>query len=129
MQGRLVSMTEHHHQMLTVAWFRAQYPALALLLFAIPNGGQRNPATASRLKAEGVVPGIPDLFLAVPVGQDHGLFLEMKTPTGKASVSQTGIHAVLRAQGYQVAMAKGYEAAKDLLRRYLEASNPSSPHQ
>lgn len=119
MQGRLVSMTEHHHQMLTVAWFRAQYPSLAMLLFAIPNGGQRNPATAAHLKAEGVVAGIPDLFLAVPMGQDHGLFLEMKTPTGVVSKAQHAAHSSLRAQGYRVDIARGYEAAKTLLREYL----------
>ena len=112
-------MPDHPLQMLTVAWFRAQYPSLAMLLFAIPNGGQRNPATAAHLKAEGVVAGIPDLFLAVPMGQDHGLFLEMKTPTGVVSKAQHAAHSSLRAQGYRVDIARGYEAAKTLLREYL----------
>jgi hypothetical protein len=112
-------MTEHHHQVLTVAWFRATYPHLAQLLFAIPNGGKRNPATAALLKAEGVVPGIPDLFLAVPVGKQHGLFIEMKNSTGSASKAQKSAHAILATQGYEVALAHGYEAAKTAIRGYL----------
>jgi hypothetical protein len=109
-------MTEHNHQALTVAWFRAYYPHLAGLLFAIPNGGKRNPATAALLKAEGVLPGIPDLFLAVPAGAHHGLFVEMKTTTGAASSPQKAAMRLLSTQGYQVAMARGYEAAKAVIR-------------
>lgn len=112
-------MTEHNHQSLTVAWFRANYPKLAGLLFAIPNGGKRNPATAALLKAEGVLPGIPDLFLAVPVGEHHGLFVEMKTLSGVASSAQKAAMQRLSNQGYQVAMASGYESAKTILRNYL----------
>lgn len=112
-------MTEHHHQVLTVAWFRAQYPKLASLLFAIPNGGQRNPATAAILKAEGLVAGIPDLFLAIPSGAFHGLFIEMKTPNGVLSQAQKRIHPLLVEHGYRVGMARGYEAAKLLLMEYM----------
>lgn len=112
-------MNEHHHQVLTVAWFRAQYPKLASLLFAIPNGGQRNPATAAILKAEGLVAGIPDLFLAIPSGAYHGLFIEMKTPNGALSQAQKRIHPLLVEYGYQVGLARGYDAAKALVKEYL----------
>ncbi len=115
-------MTEHNHQVLTVAWFRIIYPHLAGLLFAIPNGGKRNPATAALLKAEGVLPGIPDLFLAVPAGDKHGLFLEMKTTTGAASSVQKAVMKRLSTQGYQVTMARGYVAAKEAISGYLGQS-------
>ena len=54
------------------------------LVFAIPNGGRRNIVLATRLKAEGVMAGVPDLFVA-----DYGgFFLEVKTKTGKLSAAQ-----------------------------------------
>jgi hypothetical protein len=60
-----------------VHWQRRTTPALGLL-FAIPNGGARSLRTASRLKAEGVVPGIPDLCLPVARRGFHGLWIELK---------------------------------------------------
>jgi hypothetical protein len=42
-------------------WFRQTYPDT--LIFAIPNGGLRSKSQALKLKVEGVVPGIPDLFI------------------------------------------------------------------
>ena len=67
--------TEHEEQREYVRWFRQAYPEVRIM--AIPNGGARSPATASRLKAEGVSPGVPDLF--VPA---WGLWVEMKRAKG-----------------------------------------------
>ena len=36
------------------------------VMYHIPNGGRRNKITGARLKAEGVVAGVPDVFLASP---------------------------------------------------------------
>ena len=46
--------------------------------FHCPNGEYRSPRTAGRLKAMGVLPGIPDLVLMPPSGPDH--FMEFKLP-------------------------------------------------
>ncbi len=112
-------MTEHDHQRLTVAWFRDRYPHLDGVFFAIPNGGWRDKVTAARLKAEGVVPGVPDLFLAVPRDGKAGLWLEMKTLTGSARKAQKKMIAALAEQGYATEVARGYEAAKAALIAYL----------
>lgn len=42
----------------------------------IPLGGYRTPATASRLKRAGVVPGWPDYIILAPTGKAH--FMELK---------------------------------------------------
>lgn len=115
-------MDEHNIQKLVVAWFRLQHPDLAPLFFAIPNGGARNKATAARLKAEGVQAGVPDLFLAVPHGVAAGLFVEMKTATGRTTPVQRTMHAALRASGYHVRVAHGYDDAKNAITHYLETS-------
>jgi len=71
-------------------------------IFAIPNGGSRGDTEISRkieggkLKAEGVRAGVADIFLPVPAGQYHGLFIEMKKPEhkpkpGKEAESKGGL--------------------------------------
>lgn len=113
-------MNEHNAQRLLVIWFRATFPHLADLFFAIPNGGARNPATAKRLNDEGVLPGVPDLFLAVPKGAKSGLFIEMKVTGGRLSPAQNRLLGALSAQGYATAAPRGYEAAKAAIIDYLE---------
>jgi hypothetical protein len=58
-----------------VSWFRQTYPDV--LIFAIPNGGSRHALEAINLKAQGIVPGIPDLY--VP---EWRLWIEMKRTKG-----------------------------------------------
>lgn len=75
-----------------VTWFRLQYPKLALLLFAVPNGGKRTHRTvvrngkvytyspeATQMKKEGVTAGVADLILLKPSKGYASLCIEMKT--------------------------------------------------
>ena len=69
--------TEHSEQVTLIEWWDMAaniFHTPKELLFAIPNGGKRSPVTGSILKAEGVRRGIPDLMLAIPRGNYHGLF-------------------------------------------------------
>jgi len=54
-----------------------QYPELKTA-FAIPNGGKRDLREAANMKAQGVKAGVYDVFIPVPRGPWHGLFVEMK---------------------------------------------------
>ena len=65
-----------------VTWFRLQYPKLAQMLIAVPNGGKRNAFEASRLKRQGVTPGVCDLLLLTPRHGFGCLCIEMKTKRG-----------------------------------------------
>jgi hypothetical protein len=58
-------------------WFHLKFPEV--LIFHIPNGGFRNVATAQRLRKEGVVPGIPDLYIP-----EWKVWIEMKKVKGSA---------------------------------------------
>jgi hypothetical protein len=56
---------ERQHQVALIKWVRAikdAYPVLKLL-YAVPNGGDRNLYVARKLKAEGVLAGVADLCL------------------------------------------------------------------
>ena len=63
--------SEHLEQREFVSWFRKRYVGVRII--AIPNGGIRGAAAGARLKAEGVSPGVPDLF--IPAWK---LWIEMK---------------------------------------------------
>lgn len=97
----------------------AKHPPLRLL-FAIPNGGRRDPVTGARLKAEGVRAGIPDLFLPWPAGGMHGLFIELKASGGSPSPEQRRWIERLRAAGYRAEVCVGWEAAAEVLLGYLK---------
>lgn len=90
-------------QQACVAWFRAQHRQYASLLTHPANEGNGNRVSGAIHKAEGTVPGIPDLILFVPAEYDHvyfGLGLELKTDTGRQSQSQKDFQQMFQAAGY-----------------------------
>ena len=101
-----------------------KYPALRWL-FHIPNGGTRHPAEAVHLKRMGVKPGVPDLFLPYPVPPFHGLWIEMKSETGRASAVQKEWIEQLRLYGHAAFVCMGLSAAQDCLLCYLKGNIPN----
>ena len=129
---KLPGETEHDDQVRIFAWaeiVRGAYPELDLL-YAIPNGaklpwrknpsGQRYSPEAKRLKAEGLKSGVPDICLPVPVGQYHGLYIELKHDNNKPSQEQLGWISALKKHGYYAEVVWGWETATLLIKRYLE---------
>ena len=114
--------TEHAHQCALMCWAASQFKTSPELewLFAIPNGGERNIAVASRLKAEGVKSGVPDLFLPVARRGFHGLFIEMKKLKGTIGPNQPKWEAHLKGAGYGHLYSYGWEQAASALQWYLE---------
>ena len=98
-------MTEHDLQASIVAEcaLRANQDHAYSMLFAVPNGGDRNVIVARKLKAEGVKRGVPDLVLPVARHGMHGLFLELKIRPNKPSKEQKAWAKHLIAEGYMVA--------------------------
>lgn len=112
---------EDSEQMTLFRWAVFQsgkYPELDLL-FHIPNGGKRGKSEAARFKAMGVKAGVPDLFLPVPRGGFHGLFIELKAPNGVKSGNQDKWLKSLSAQGYSVHLCYGWEKASAVILEYL----------
>ena len=91
------------------------------LIFAVPNGGKRNITTATRLKMEGVKPGVPDLMLPVARHGFHGLFIEMKRdPSIQLDPKQQIWKEDLEEQGYFVVKCGESEDAITVLKSYME---------
>ncbi|STZ55560.1 VRR-NUC domain [Moraxella lacunata] len=127
-------MSEDNEQIAVISWARWQKWAngkLADYLHHSPNGGKRHITTATRFKAMGTKAGFPDLFLFIPHGGYHGLFIELKTPkgktkdgktrqAGKVSDLQKAMIDRLNAQGYKAVVAYGANNAIDEIKSYLE---------
>jgi hypothetical protein len=115
-------MTEHQIQcgIIEVAKVMStRIPELSLL-FAIPNGGARNPITGAQLKREGVRAGVPDLFLpALGFAGQLGLFIEVKTSTGRLSAHQKEWFDALHAAGYECVVVRSIQGFIDLIDEYL----------
>lgn len=113
--------SEHLEQAQLVTMVEAAYPREAAMLFAIPNGGDRNILVAAKLKKEGVRRGVPDMFLALPRGGWHGLFIEMKRRRGGVvSREQKEYIAALNAAGYRACVCRGCDEAFEAIRNYLK---------
>ena len=115
-QQRIIRLTLSHS---------AKHPDIKKL-FAIPNGGSRHKLEAKRLKAEGVVPGVPDLCLPVPRLGYHGLYVELKrelfgkgTKFGRWGKGQCARIRELRSDGYHATVACGCDHALQIILAYL----------
>ena len=125
--------SEDSIQMSCVSWFRVAHPELARLLHHSANEGKRTTrivhthagtrvvcSGGARLKAMGMQTGFPDLFLAVPRRGMHGLFIEMKSETGRLEPSQREMLALLSEQGYATAVCRSLDDFQDVVDSYLQ---------
>lgn len=120
--GAGIAHTEHGEQVSLIAWAKeneTQWPELRWL-FAIPNGGLRSKSTARKLQLEGVKPGVSDLFLPVPRGTFHGLWIEMKARRNVATRDQRLFQADMNTAGYAAVICWSFQAARDVIEHYLD---------
>ncbi len=114
-----------------------KYPLLKRV-YHVPNGGMRHKATAGRLKAEGVRPGVLDINIDVPQrkvdglkyshglrGDDclttvyHGLRIEMKFGKNKPTAEQKDWLEYYESAGYQTAVCYTSIEAWNVIVKYL----------
>lgn len=120
-------MSEHDEQAAVINWAfdnMAEYPELDLL-HAIPNGamlggGRIGAMRMNYLKAEGLRPGVCDLFLPVARGGYFGLYIEMKTDTGTLSENQKEFIRAVQEQGFMALTARGRWVAIEALEKYMK---------
>lgn len=110
-------MTEHDLQasIIAEADLRANQDPRWRFLMAIPNGQYRK---GQRMEP-GLRAGAPDLFLPVAARGAHGLFIELKVGSNKATDSQLRMIDQLKMQGYCATVIWEAQMAIDLISWYL----------
>lgn len=116
--GVELKVKEDDIQQSCVFWFGLQYPKFRRLIHHSPNEASYKSAGLQR--AMGMQVGFPDIFIAVPRGGYHGLFVEMKTPKGRVSKEQTEMLSLLEDQGYKTAIARGVVPFMKVVNEYME---------
>jgi hypothetical protein len=127
-KGRTQALTvplEIHAHKAFVEWLRLyekDMPELGLM-FHIPNGERRGRKTGYKLKTMGVIPGVSDFFMPVPVKKHHGLWIELK----RAGISKSSVSPEeqdwlfkMQKQGYAVRVCYGFESAVETTLTYLK---------
>lgn len=95
-----------------------------------PNGGYRTKKEGGKFKQMGTQAGFPDLFLFIPCGGYHGLFIELKRPesktadgkikrAGETNKNQERMLKRLNIMGYKAVVCYGANEAIDEIKNYL----------
>lgn len=121
----IASPSEAHIGRAFYKWWGMAYKGLGVphpgLMFHVPNEGGAKPIRGAILKGQGVVPGIPDYFLAVPRNGYHGLFIELKRKTGKPSELQKEMIEQFSRQNYATCICFSFDEAVKLVDGYLKS--------
>jgi hypothetical protein len=87
-------------------------------MHAIPNVGYRHPAVAAKLKAEGVKPGVPDVYWPVARGGFIGLAIEFKHANASPSKEQRERITLLQKEGWCVCICWDWQCAARTVQGY-----------
>jgi hypothetical protein len=108
--------TETALHMAAWSFMRATLPA-EIVAFHAANGEQRDPRTAGKLKAMGVLPGVPDFGVLLPKGQMG--WIELKVGAGQLSPEQIDFRQRAIALGHGHAVCRSLDEVEAVLTRWL----------
>ena len=83
------------------------------LVMAIPNGSQRTANGRPANAVAGMLPGAPDLVIALPDGKV--LWLEVKAPKGRVQDSQVLVHEKLGEIGHAIHVVRSIDEVKEIM--------------
>jgi len=102
-----------------VKHLKYQYPDI---IFTCAPGNAKNPLQGKRNKMLGYLKGWPDLFIAFPANTYCGLFVELKTSTGKLDKNyQEPLIKKLNSLGYKAIVCYGLDEAIKSIDCYLKS--------
>ena len=103
--------------------FLHAYPE-AKFIHAIPNGARVNIGQAVKLKKQGLLSGVPDVFVPLPTFDHHGLYIEFKVPRGKLSQAQKEFSYHCDDYSYLHLVCYSARDAVAAVRKYLRHTRP-----
>ena len=115
---------ESAHQAQVVEWSRwafkanpVRYPHLNMLHCSL-NGVKLSGTQAKIAKGQGMLSGVPDLFLPVPKNGYHGLFIEMKSEKGRVTENQHWFLTNADSVGYKTVICYSAKEAISAIEAY-----------
>lgn len=102
-----------------VNWFHYNFPELEPDFHHFANERRCSPQQGMLLKRMGVKRGVMDFFLAVPVSEKHGLWVELKVGRNKPTKEQVEFAERKKSRGYAAEFCFGQEEAKEAIMTYL----------
>ncbi len=115
---------ENKLQIACVRWFRAQYPHLAPLLYHPRNEAHQYSRRIAIDAAAGVVPGVPDLVLALPGVHDgiqvHSLGIELKYGRNKQNDAQKVFQRYYTAAGNGYCVVNALDTFMTIVNKYID---------
>lgn len=113
---------EAAHQAQVMEWSRwayktGKYPMLNMLHCSL-NGVKLSATQARIAKAQGMLSGVPDLFLPLPKNGFHGLYIEMKSEKGRLTENQQWFLSNAESLGYKTAVCYSAKEAIDAIEAY-----------
>lgn len=121
---------EQIDQINLVNWFHYNYPQYAEDFHHFANERKCSWQEGRLLKSMGVKRGVSDIFLAVPIKDKYGLWIELKVDKGRLKVDKGKLSSEQIAfmerkisRGYEAVAAWGFEAAKQVIIAYLSRIN------
>ena len=115
---------ESAQQAQVVEWSRwayktGKYPMLNMLHCSL-NGVKLSGTQARIAKGQGMLSGVPDLFLPVPKNGYHGLFIEMKSEKGRVTENQHWFLTNAESLGYKTAVCYSAKEAISAIQAYYD---------
>ena len=113
---------ESAHQAQVVEWSKwayktGKYPMLNMLHCSL-NGVKLSGTQAKIAKGQGMLSGVPDLFLPVPKNGYHGLFIEMKSEKGRVTENQHWFLTNAESVGYKTVICYSAKEAISAIEAY-----------
>ena len=117
---------ESAYQTQVVEWSRwafkanpVRYPHLNMLHCSL-NGVKLSGTQARIAKGQGMLSGVPDLFLPVPKNGYHGLFIEMKSEKGRVTENQHWFLTNAESLGYKTVICYSANEAISAIQAYYD---------
>ena len=117
---------ESAYQTQVVEWSRwafkanpARYPHLEMLHCSL-NGVKLSGTQAKIAKGQGMLSGVPDLFLPVPKNGYHGLFIEMKSDKGRVTENQHWFLTNAESLSYKTVICYSAKEAISAIQAYYD---------
>lgn len=111
-----IRSSEHLEQKAYFEWCRWMHYDF---IFAIPNGTRCSPQAKKWMLDEGLTPGVPDVFCAMPSFQFAGLFLEFKWGKNRQTKEQKVVEKILTNNRYLYKVVYGSNEAINFTINYL----------